>query len=148
MLIGTSHVNHVDLHFFIFKENHFNPLVQLLSADEDCVFLKVAILLILKLLSDHDLELGSRDNFPTIRAKCFDIFWDYSILAPVFGLLRLNMEIFDRFSELRPKELALAICTFLLQFKLNLVEKNRLLICSFERPLSESSLILNLAVQS
>ena len=83
MLIGTPHVNHVDLHFFIFKENHFNPLVQLLSADEDRVFLKVTISLILKLLANHDLELGSRDNFTTIRAKRLDKFWDYSILTLV-----------------------------------------------------------------
>ena len=81
MLIRTPHVNHVDLHFFIFKENHFNPLVQFLSANKDCIFFKVTILLILKLLSNHDLELGSGDNFPAIRAKCLDIFWDYSILT-------------------------------------------------------------------
>ena len=74
VLVELPYLLHLELHVLAFKKHHFYPLVELLSAYEHRVLLKVAPGVVKKSLADHHLELGGAYLFPAVGAEGLNVF--------------------------------------------------------------------------
>ena len=98
VLVELPDFVHLKLHVLTIEENQFDPLVELFSAYEHGILLKVAPGVVKKSLADHDLELGGANLLPAVGTESLNVF---HVGASILCFLLHLIEVLNSFPQLR-----------------------------------------------